>query len=186
MIARPVAPGGRGPGKVKRAQPPSARPANPPSSPRSGWCSPPRYGFGRPASRYRPRGRPAEPSTLADVVGQDGRKVALQIDDDFGLTPGIELAERLVNPVRPGRMIGARHDRLTAMGFHCRGNLRRVGGDRHAADLLRPRPGAARGRSSAGRQCPVAACPADGWRPCGRESAPECGFRSSEVRSGPG
>ena len=72
---------------------------------------------------------------VADVVGQDGRKVALQIDHDFGLAAGIELAERLVNPVRAGRMIGARHDRLKAMGFHCRGDLRSVGGDRHAADL---------------------------------------------------
>jgi hypothetical protein len=71
----------------------------------------------------------------ADILREDGRKVALQIDDDFGLAPGVELADRLVNPVRPGRMIGARHDRLKAMGDHDSGDLRRVGSDRHAADL---------------------------------------------------
>ena len=32
-------------------------------------------------------------------------------------------------------MIGARHDRLAAMGFDGRGDLRRVGGDRDAADF---------------------------------------------------
>ena len=70
----------------------------------------------------------------ADVVRQNGRKIALQIDDDFGLAVGIELAERLINPVRPGRMIGARHDRFAAVGRHRRCDLGRVGGDRHAAD----------------------------------------------------
>ena len=71
---------------------------------------------------------------VADVVGQDGRKIALQIDDDFGLAVGIELAQRLVNPVRSGRMIGAGHDRFAAMGCHDGRDLRRVGGDRDAAD----------------------------------------------------
>jgi branched-chain amino acid transport system permease protein len=41
-------------------------------------------------------------------------------------------------------------------------------------------PGAAHGRSSAGRQYPIAACPAGAWRPCGRESVPKYGVRSSE------
>ena len=76
----------------------------------------------------------------ADVVGVDGRKIALQIDDDFGPAFGIELAERLVNPVRSGGMIRPRHDRLAAMGFHRGRDLRRVGGDRHAADSGRLRP----------------------------------------------
>ena len=77
---------------------------------------------------------------VADIVGVDGRKIALQIDDDVGLAIGVELAQRLENPVGSGRMIGARHDGLAAMGRHGDGDVGRVGGDRDAADSGRLRP----------------------------------------------
>ena len=43
---------------------------------------------------------------VADIVRRNGRKVALQIDDDLGLAVGVELGQRLINPVRAGGMIG--------------------------------------------------------------------------------
>ena len=71
----------------------------------------------------------------ADIVRRDGRKIALQIDDDFGLAAGVELAQRLESPVRAGGVVGARHDRFAAMGCHGGCDLRRVGGDGDAADF---------------------------------------------------
>ena len=47
---------------------------------------------------------------------------------------------RLVDPVRAGGVVGAGHDRLAAMGLHGGRDLRRVGGDRHPADLRLFRP----------------------------------------------
>jgi hypothetical protein len=71
---------------------------------------------------------------VTNIVGPDGRKVALQIDDDLDLAAGIELAQRLVNPVRSGGVIGAGHDRLEAMGGHRHQQCRRIGGDGDTAD----------------------------------------------------
>ena len=70
-----------------------------------------------------------------DLGGLDGRKVALQVDDDVGPPFGVQHPERLVNPVRPGSVIRIGHDRFAAMGPYRRGDLGRVGGDRDAADL---------------------------------------------------
>ena len=139
MVARPVAPGGVGAREVKRAQPPLGhRRADDLHDVRVQA-----FFLGVNFSSQRcdiDRGVGKRAEHAADIVGQDGRKIALQIDDDFGLGPGIELAERLVNPVRSGRVIGARHHRFKAMGGHRGHNLGRVGGDRHAADLRGLRP----------------------------------------------
>ena len=91
-------------------------------------------------SRQRPDVDPGileEHHRGADILRRNGRQVALHIDHGFHDAVGIEPAERLVNPVRPGGMIAPRHDGFAAMGFDGRGDLRRVGGDRHAADLGR-------------------------------------------------
>ena len=70
----------------------------------------------------------------ADIVRQDGREIALQIDHEFDVAGRIEGAKRLVNPVGAGGVVGARHDRLAAVGRHRRRNFRRVGCDRDPAD----------------------------------------------------
>ena len=70
-----------------------------------------------------------------DVVGADGREIALQIDHDVGLPCGIELAQRLEDPVRAGGVVGPRHDRLAAMGFDDLGDLGGVGRHRDPADF---------------------------------------------------
>ena len=71
---------------------------------------------------------------VADVVRGDGREIALQVDDDLRFAGGVELFQRLENPVRAGGVVGARHDRLAAMGLDRGRDLRRVGGNRHSAD----------------------------------------------------
>ena len=76
-------------------------------------------------------------------------------------------------------MIGAGHHGLAAMGRHRGGDLAACRWRPRPGRCRRPPPAAAHGRSSAGRRYPAAACRAGGWRPCGRESAPGCGSRSS-------
>ena len=83
MVARPVAVGRGGAGEIQRAQPARAdRRADRLHHVRV-RCAPPRCGFRRPASRYRPRDRPAGPARRG-YCRADGRKIALQIDDDLG------------------------------------------------------------------------------------------------------
>ena len=77
---------------------------------------------------------------IADIVRAYGRKIALQIDDDLGLPARIEGAERLKNPVRTGRVVGAGHDGFPAMGGDHGGDLGRVGCDRDPADFGGFRP----------------------------------------------
>ena len=182
MVVRPLAPGRGGAGEIQRAQPPRADRRSPPSSPHWAWCAPHRHEFRRPASRCRPRvGQRAQHA--ADILGPDGRKVALQVDDDFHRAMRIELAQRLEDPVRPGWMLGARHDGFAAMG----GTTAAISGVSVATatrPIWPPRPGAAHGRSSAGRRDRAAVCRAAAWRPCGRESARKCGFRASAKQSG--
>ena len=111
---------------------------------------------------------------VADVWGRSS-EVALQVDDDLGFAVGIELLQRLEDPVGAGGMVGAGHDGLAAMGCSTAAAI--------PACRWRPRPGrsrplprgAAHGRSSAGRRCRPAACRAAGSRPCGRGSAPRSG-----------
>ena len=89
--------------------------------------------------RYPPRHSRAAPPRRG-CPARDGRQIALQVDDGIDFARGIEGAERLENPVRPGRMVGARHHRLAAMGGHRLGDLGCVGGDSHPADLRGLRP----------------------------------------------
>ncbi len=177
MVARPVAMGGGGAGEIQCAQP---------------------VGTDRRADRLddagglilllgvdlRGRGRDIDRGVrqrrhhAADGVRGDGREIALQIDHDLGLAAGVEDRHRLVNPVRAG-------------GGGRRGSSpprRRPPSPRPQSRLCRwqprpgrsrpPRPAAARGRSSARPRYRAAACRADGWRPCGPESAPRYGIAS--------
>ncbi len=134
MVARPVAPGGRGARKVKRAQPLRAQGrADRLHHVRIGTLL---HGMDLGGQRCDiDRGVGQRGHHAADVVGADGRKIALQIDHEFGLAPGVEFAQRLVDPVGSGRMVGAGHDGLAAVRCHGRRDLRRIGGDRHTADL---------------------------------------------------
>ena len=70
----------------------------------------------------------------AHVLRRDGRQVALQVEHDLDLASGIELAKRLMDPVRAGGVVGAGHHRFAAMRVHGSGDFRRVGGNRDAAD----------------------------------------------------
>src|SRR6478752_7363859 len=94
MVARSLAPGGRGTREVERAQPPLRHR-------RADYLHYVRvralflgvdFGCQR---RDSDRGVGQRAEHAADIVGQNSRKIALQIDDDFGLAPRIELAERL-------------------------------------------------------------------------------------------
>src|SRR2546425_127535 len=71
----------------------------------------------------------------ADVLGWNGRQITLDIDHAFGPALGIEVLQRLVNPVRAGGVVGAGHDDRAAMGLHSGRDLGRVGGNRHPADF---------------------------------------------------
>ena len=100
MVARSLAPGGGGAGEIKRAQAVRAdRRADHLHHVRVGifFLGMDLGGEGRDIDRGV--GKRAEHA--ADVVGPNGRKIALQVDDDFGLALGIELAERLTDPVGP-------------------------------------------------------------------------------------
>jgi len=61
----------------------------------------------------------------------------------IGLAAGTELAERLVNPVRTGRVNRARHHRLKAIGSHRRRNLGRCRWQPPRGRFAQPPPGAA-------------------------------------------
>jgi len=65
----------------------------------------------------------------------DGGQVALHIDDGLDLARAINGLQSLENPVGAGRMVGAGHDGLAAMGGHGARNFRGVGGDHNPADL---------------------------------------------------
>ena len=70
----------------------------------------------------------------ADIVGVDGRQIALNIDDDFDAVLGVNGLQRLVNAIGAGYMIAARHDRAAAGLFHCRGDSLRIGRNDGIAD----------------------------------------------------
>ena len=179
VVERPVARGRGGAGEIERAQPPG--PIGEPTAFTT-------FGLVRSSSVWisaasvaiSTAGSASGAERGADVVRRMVGKSPCRLTTISARPSGSSVPQRLEDPVRAGGVVGARHDRLAAMGLHGRRDLGRVGGDRHPADLRPPRPAAARGRSSAGRRYPAAACRAGGSRPCGRESAPECGFRSSE------
>ena len=71
-------------------------------------------------------------------AGADGRQVALHIDDDADAVLGIDGFQRLVDAVRAGRMVAARHDRAAAGLFHRGGDRLGIGRDHRFADPAAP------------------------------------------------
>jgi hypothetical protein len=70
----------------------------------------------------------------ADGFGIDCGKVALDIDDDFGAAFGIGGLQCLVDAVRAGLMVGARHDDFEAGIGHSGIGILMVDGDDDATD----------------------------------------------------
>ena len=58
-----------------------------------------------------------------DIGGADRRQVGLQIDDDLGAAPWVDLAERLEDPVRARGVVGTGHDGAAARFLHRRFDL---------------------------------------------------------------
>ena len=71
----------------------------------------------------------------ANIVGADGRQISLNIDNDFDAVLGVNGFERLVNAIRAGLMIAARHDRAAPGFFHRRCDSLRIGCDDGIADF---------------------------------------------------
>ena len=74
------------------------------------------------------------------MLRRDRWKVALEIDDHVDPSIRIKHLGGLMNAIGTRQMIGARHHHLAAFGFYRRGDLRRVGRDRDAADSGGERP----------------------------------------------
>ena len=108
MVARPLAPRSRSAGEVKRAQPPRA------DHGRADRLHHVRIGafflgmdFGG-QGRDIDRGVGQRGEHAADIVGRDGRKIALQIDHDLGLARGRACtAPRRCGPSRTGGRRGS-------------------------------------------------------------------------------
>ena len=139
VVARPVAMRGGGAGEIQGAHPPPAERR----THRLHHIGVEALFLGVDLGRQRrdiDRGIGKRRQHVADILRRNGREIALQIDHDFRLTARIERFGGLEDPVRSGRVIGARHDGFAAMCLHHLRDLGRVGGDRNPADggLLRP------------------------------------------------